>query len=197
MSTLQPDSSGRIIFINGVPNAGKTTLAEAVQAALAEPYLHLSLDDFLRGYSDRHWLAASPPSFTRVMNGYLRSLRQLALCGNNIVAEAVITPNRVDTYLQLFGDLPVLLVGLHVSLEEAHRRERQRTDRLKPYEVTANDIEWVHSHGFYDLELVTSALAPDAAAVQVLHLVAAPPSPTAFQRLMERHTAQHQGRQEE
>jgi chloramphenicol 3-O phosphotransferase len=186
LSPIQPASSGHIIFINGIPNAGKTTLAGAVQHALDEPYWHLSLDDFLRGYTDRHWLGPSPPSFTRIMDGYLRSLRQFALCGNNIVAEAVITPNRVDTYLELFGDLPVLLVGIHISLDEAHRRERQRTDRLKPYDVTASDIEWVHAHGLYDLELDTSKLAPDAAAAQVLGLVAAPPSPTAFQKLLER-----------
>lgn len=175
---------GRIIFLNGIPNAGKTTLAAAVQAALDDPYWHLSLDDFLRGYTPRHRLGPNPPEFTRVMHGYLRSLRQLALCGIDIIAEAVLSPERLDTYLDLFGDLPVLLVGLHVPLEEAHRRERQRTDRLAPYEVTAQDFAWVHAHGLYDLELDTARLTPAAAADRVLRLVSSPPSPTAFQRLM-------------
>jgi chloramphenicol 3-O phosphotransferase len=177
---------GHIIFLNGVPNAGKTTLANAVQAALEEPYWHLSLDDFLRGYTTRHWLRANPPSFTRVMHGYLRSLRGLALCGNNIVAEAVITPERLATYLDLFGDLPVLLVGLHVPLEEARRRERERTDRIQPYEVTARDLERVHAHGIYDLELDTAHLTQEEAIQRVLALVASPPSPTAFQQMMTR-----------
>ena len=37
---------GNIIILNGVSSAGKTTLAFALQQALAEPYLRLSLDDF-------------------------------------------------------------------------------------------------------------------------------------------------------
>jgi chloramphenicol 3-O-phosphotransferase len=58
-----PPVPGRIIFLNGVPNAGKTTLAEAIQEALEEPYWHLSLDDFLRGYTPRHRASANPPPF--------------------------------------------------------------------------------------------------------------------------------------
>jgi chloramphenicol 3-O phosphotransferase len=184
-----PSTPGHILFLNGIPNAGKTTLANAVQAALEAPYWHLSLDDFLSGYTDRHWLGPHPPSFSNVMHGYLHSLRQLALHGNNVVAEAVITPNRLATYLELFGDLPVLLAGLHLSLPEAHRRERQRTDRLQPYEVTADDLETVHAHRIYDLELDMERLTLQDATAQVLAIVASPPSPTAFQRLRQTHTA--------
>ncbi len=116
------------------------------------------------------------------MGGYLRSLRQRALCRNSIAAEAVLSPDRLGTYLELFGELPVLLIGLHLPLEEAHRREQGRTDRSH-YEVTARDLKWVHAHGLYDLELDTMQLTPHEAARQVLALVASPPSVTAFQRL--------------
>lgn len=67
------DRPGQVIFLNGVPNAGKTTLAETVQALLEEPYWHLSLDDFLRGYTSRHRAASNPPLFPRVLCGYLHS----------------------------------------------------------------------------------------------------------------------------
>lgn len=176
------DQPGRIILLNGVPNAGKTTLAVTVQAMLEEPYWHLSLDDFLHGYTAQHRTGPNPPSFVQVMRGYLHSLRQLAVCSNNIVAEAVLTPERLGTYLELFGEFPVLLIGLHIPLEEAHRRELSRSDR-RHYEVTARDLKWVHAHELYDLELDTMRLAPHEAARQVLALVASPPSVTAFQRL--------------
>ncbi len=179
------DQPGKIIFLNGVPNAGKTTLAVTVQEMLEEPYWHLSLDDFFHGYSARHRRGPNPPSFLKVMYGYLGSLRQLALCGNNIVAEAILTPDRLGTYLELFGDLPTLLIGLDISLEEAHRREQLRSDRAH-YEVTARDLELIHAHEFYDLELDTARLAPPEAARQVLEVVASPPSVTAFQRLKAR-----------
>ena len=35
---------GRIIFLNGASSSGKSTLAKALQAALAEPFLHVSSD---------------------------------------------------------------------------------------------------------------------------------------------------------
>lgn len=180
---MQPPDPGRVIFLNGVPNAGKTTLAETIQVMLAEPYWHLSLDDFLRGYTFRHRSGSSPPSFLKVMRGYLHSLRQMALCGNNIVTEAVITPDRLPLYLDLFGDLPVLLIGLHVPLQEARLREEGRSDRTH-YEVTPDDIVRVHAHKLYDLELDTHRLTPEEAARRVVELVDAPPSPTAFARLM-------------
>ncbi|GAC1405223.1 MAG: hypothetical protein NVSMB52_19050 [Chloroflexota bacterium] len=154
---------------------------------LEEPYWHLSLDDFLEGFTDGHRLGRNPPSFERVVNGYMQSLRQMALCGNNIVAETVITPHRLATYLQLFGDLHVLLIGLHVPLQEAHRRERHRADRLAPYDVTQRDFDEIHAHGLYDLELNTLHFTPEEAAARVLALVSAPPSPTAFHQLVQRH----------
>lgn len=147
------DAPGHIIFLNRIPNAGKTTLADGVQGTLEEPYSHLSLDDFLRGYDDHHPVASMDQLFPKVIHGYLRSLRQLALGGTNIVAEAVITPDRLQLYLDLFRDLPILLVGLHIPVEEARRRERERTDRHQPYDVTTEHLEMVHAHGFYDLEL--------------------------------------------
>ena len=180
------DIPGRIIFLNGVPNAGKTTLAKTIQRMTEEPYWHLSLDDFLHGYTEENRLRSLETLFARVMHGYLRSLRQLSLCGNNIVAEAVITPDRLGTYLELFGDLPVLLIGLHVPLHEAQRREQQRADRRQPYEVSARDLELVHAHRQYDLELNMDQLSPQEAAQRVLAVVATPPSPTAWERLVTR-----------
>jgi len=176
------DQPGRVILLNGVPNAGKTTVAQLAQEQLEEAYWHLSLDDFLHGFSPRHRTGPNLPSFVQVMHGYMRSLQQLALCGINIVSEAVITPARLDTYLDLFGDLPVLLVGLHVPLEVARQREASRTDRSH-YEVTDRDIEWVHAHKLYDLELDMARLTLEEAAYRVLQLVASPPSVTAFERL--------------
>ncbi|GAB3769489.1 phosphotransferase-like protein [Microlunatus parietis] len=49
--------AARIVFLNGTPSVGKSSTARALQQRLAEPHFYLGLDEFRRGYLDRHWLA--------------------------------------------------------------------------------------------------------------------------------------------
>src|SRR5690606_3711206 len=39
--------TGKIIFINGASSAGKSTLCQALQVQLAEPFWHVSIDHFI------------------------------------------------------------------------------------------------------------------------------------------------------
>lgn len=184
--TTDPKRSnkGRIILLNGPPSSGKSTLAAALQGLLEEPYYHRSLDDFRRGYPDRYWLADDGTLFRRVLQGYLLSLHAMASVGHNIIAEAVITPDRLERYLTLFTDFPVLFVGVRCPLEEAQRREQERGDRLKgPINLAALGFDLVHAHGPYDLEIDTFHSTPAEAARRIKEVLAAPPIPTAFERL--------------
>lgn len=38
---------GKIIFLNGVASAGKTTLSKTLQSRLTEPYYWLNVDEFI------------------------------------------------------------------------------------------------------------------------------------------------------
>ena len=40
-------NKGKVIVLNGVSSSGKTTLAKAMQEAFDEPYIRLSIDDFI------------------------------------------------------------------------------------------------------------------------------------------------------
>lgn len=40
--------AGTIVYLNGVPSAGKTSIGRALQDALDEPFLLLGVDTFLR-----------------------------------------------------------------------------------------------------------------------------------------------------
>jgi chloramphenicol 3-O phosphotransferase len=144
-------SCGRIIFCNGAPSTGKTTLAKEIQARCPVPLWHRSLDDFLAGYAVR-----GPEHFEPVMRGYLRALRTLADEGVDLVAEAVIIPERKELYRETFGGVTQLLVGVRCSLETAQAREAARTDRTRKIDL---DHPWwlsVHEHE-YDLEVDTSS----------------------------------------
>lgn len=179
-------TTGRIIFLNGTPSSGKSTLARALRELLDEAYYYCSLDDFRQGYLDRYWLADDGTLFQRLLQGYLLSLRGLASLGHNSIAEAVVTPARLENYLFLFADFPVLFVGVRCPLAEAQRRERTRRDRLKgPIDLAAPEFDLVHAHGPYDLEVDTASSTPIEAARRIQRALAAPPAPTAFERLRE------------
>ncbi len=44
---------GQIVFLNGTSSSGTTSLARAVQDAMAPPYLHTGIDHFLKGLPSR------------------------------------------------------------------------------------------------------------------------------------------------
>jgi chloramphenicol 3-O phosphotransferase len=165
-----------LLLLNGSPSAGKTTLTKAVQERAPMPLFHRSLDDFFDGY---------PPErrsglFERVVTGYLGALRAMVLAGNNVVAEAVMIPERVGLYFDTFAGLDVLLVGVRCPLGICQQREAVR-DRLGgPLDL---DVEWfrtVHEVP-YDLEVdMSSEDSLEAAAEQVIELLQAPPRVRAF-----------------
>lgn len=180
--------AGFVVLLNGSPSAGKTTLAEAVQKASTTPLFHRSLDDFLAGYL-RHFREPDDGNlFDRVRTGYVQSLAQLAIAGNDIVAEAVIIPESVPLYINAFQDVPVMLVGVRCTLEVAQAREQARTDRSR-LDLDVPWFETVHQIP-YDLEIDTaSGIAVEALSDQVLALLNDPPATRAFDLLVQRENA--------
>lgn len=182
-----PPLSGHVVFLNGTPSSGKSTLAAALRELLSPPYIYLSLDDFRRGYLSRYWQSDDGTLFRHVMHGYLLSLRAMASIGHRIIAEAVVTTERLDMYLTLFADIPVLFVGVRCPLGEAQRREAARTDRRRgSVDLAVPDFDSVHAHGAYDLEVDTSILSPAEAAQEVAEGIANWPATTAFELLRSR-----------
>lgn len=169
------------MLLNGSPSAGKTTLASAIQEAADWPIFHRSLDHFLAGYS-RHSRKVDRSLFEKVLTGYVHSLAALVRAGCDVVAEAVIIPERLGLYTDALKEVPVLLVGVRCSLETAVARELARTERT-PVELDVPWFESVH-HVPYDAEVdTTDNPSPDALASALLHLYASPPEPRAFSRL--------------
>lgn len=156
---------GRLVLLNGPPSCGKTSLARALQRALEGPWLHLSLDAFRAGYRDDRWISDDGTLFEQVLVGYLAALRQLAEAGMDLLAEAVITPDRRNLYATTFRGLPVLVIGVHCSHAEALRREQQRSDRRQgPLDLPPEAYAAVHSGMTYDLEVDTSTTPAESLA---------------------------------
>jgi chloramphenicol 3-O phosphotransferase len=164
---------GRVIFLNGASSSGKSTLARALQEALAEPFLHVSSDHLVASgmlpvRRDPHgpfawWEQVRPRFFA----GFHRCLPALAAAGNDLIVEHIIEFRTWRTELALLLDgLDVFLIGVHCDLAEIDRRERARGDRRIGEGRTHVETDLIHSLGPYDLDIdttdgITSGLIED------------------------------------
>ena len=184
---MESRALGHVVFLNGTPSSGKSTLAAALRELLSRPYFSLCLDEYRRGYLWRYWQHDDGTLFRHVMHGYLLSLRAMSSIVHRIIAESVVTPERLPMHLDLFAGVPVLFVGVRCPLGEAQRREEARTDRRRgPVDLAVPDFDRVHAHGAYDLEVDTSIFSPAEAAREVATAIENWPATTAFDLLRSR-----------
>lgn len=164
---------GRIILLNGASSAGKSTLARAIQAALDEPFLHCSSDLLAVGLPERRdpegpfaWWGNVRPRF---FAGFHRCVVALALAGNDLIVDHVIefADWRADLR-ELLLPFDVFFVGVHCSLGEIERRERERGDRRIGEGREHVEVDRIHEFGPYDFEVDTTDRDPGVVAVDVI-----------------------------
>ncbi len=149
---------GQILFLNGTSSSGTTSLARAVQDAMATPYLHTGIDHFLKGLPPRLLVSFDPtadqaplaaegwllpfhdgelvgapqigPPGLRILTGMYLAIAALAGAGVDVVVDDVIYDVRVlRAAVHALADLPVLFVAVRCPVEVAAQRERDRGDR--------------------------------------------------------------------
>lgn len=180
----EPARKGRIVFLNGASSSGKSSIARALQGLLAEPYLHLELDQFFRMLPRRLLGAAEHRDagidLSGIISGFDRSIAALAAAGNNLIVDHVLERREtLDRCLWLLEDFWVLFVGVRCPAEELQRRERSR-NRMKG--LASLQLPCVHAHGVYDLEVDTSLRNPVECAAEIVAALRGSP-PSAFHRL--------------
>ena len=162
---MADQTSAAIILLNGASSAGKSTLAQAVQAQLEKPFLRFSPDLLLFGNGvlparrDRDgpfsWAAMRGPLF----EGYFGCVAALAGAGNDVLADLVIErEDQLKRLVSLLSPFDVFFVGVRCPLPELEQRERLRGDRR--IGDARQDHAIVHSFSDYDAE-VDSTLPPE------------------------------------
>ena len=180
---------GQIVFLNGTSSSGTTSLARAVQDAMATPYLHPSLDHFLQrlprvradfdptaGGAARRRAGCSPfhdhalvgrrrlgPVALRLLTGMYQAIGALATAGVGVVVDDVIYDARVlRAAVHALAALPALFVAVRCPLAVAEQRERARGDRAPGGARVFHGLvhPLVATHGRYDLEIDTRGLQP-------------------------------------
>ncbi len=180
---------GKIILINGPSSTGKSTLSLALQESLPLPFWHFSFDHlrdskalpmarFKRG--EFKWPTMRPAVF----DGFHRCLPVLAEAGNSLIVDHIIESERwMSDLVKLLSAFDVFFVGVHCTLPELERRERERGNRRIGEART--DYQVVHDLAEYDLEIDSTQPNQD----NVDRLIDAWKSrrrPTAFERIAKR-----------
>ncbi|GHA35554.1 hypothetical protein GCM10007989_34400 [Devosia pacifica] len=177
----------KVILLNGVGSAGKSSVAKALQTIAAGPVLHIQMDTFLEMLPDRYAnhpdtfayeqierdglsevVISSGPRGAQILRGMRRSVKAMAAEGFDVVVDDVLF-GRDDP---AFADYEMLLVGhdLHwvgvlADLETLEMRERLRGDRL--IGLARWQFERVHHGMNYDLELRSDEASPLELAEQI------------------------------
>ena len=184
---------GRIIFLNGTSSSGKTTIAKALQEGLSEPYMRLSIDDFIDMYPQWLWgPKGGKEMYLRILpsiiSGLHGSVATLARSGNNIILDHVLQEKEwLKECVEKWDGLEVFFVGVKCPLEIAEQREKERGDRN--IGTARHQIERVHIHEQYDLEVDTSVLTVEECVSKIEKGLAKKPTTTAFDKIAERYAA--------
>ncbi len=181
-----------IIFLNGVGSVGKTSIANALQDIVEEPYLHIGVDHFFIMLPKKYLPGGSQAidgvdfiteeseegPIIRVHCGDVgkelfasmkKSMLGLAKDGFNLIIDEVILGDEFEEYKNLFKDFNFVSVGVFAPLEVIEQRERERKDRTWGLARWQYDI--VHKDKKYDLEVDTSKLTPEQCAKQIKALL--------------------------
>ena len=171
------DSTVRVVFLNGVGSAGKTSIAKALQTITTEPFLHVQMDTFLDMLPEAYHNHPDGCSYEtvredgtprvaikigpvaeRALKGMRHAIAAMAGQGNNLIVDNVILGGATAEYAGLLSRFEVIMVGIFAPLDVLESRERRRDDRL--IGLARWQYHRVHRGVNYDLEIETSKLSP-------------------------------------
>lgn len=171
---------GRIVLLNGVGSAGKSSLARAMQAALPGVWLHVSMDAFFDmlptaciGRPDGVMFDDGPegivitsgPAARRLFDAVPSAVAALTAAGNDIILDEVLTRGW-DHYAAPLAPFRLWKVGVMAPLDVLEAREKSRGDRL--IGLARWQYPRVHAGMTYDLTIDTSTATPEECARLVI-----------------------------
>jgi chloramphenicol 3-O phosphotransferase len=174
-----------VLLLNGVGSVGKGSVARALQAIAAAPFLHVEMDAFLAMLPERYLnhpdgltfetliedgrpsvAVRSAPVAERLLKGMRHAVAALAAAGNNLIVDEVLFGdveteygNAVAEYRALLAPYRLHMVGVFAPLEVIEEREERRGDRAAG--LARWQFDRVHRGMVYDLEIDTAAASPE------------------------------------
>lgn len=148
-------NKGKVIVLNGVSSSGKTTLAKAMQEAFDEPYIRLSIDDFINMMPEKLIKVDLGNTVYKSQTILLQTIKMLSDAGTNVIVDNILLTyfHTLKQYVLLLHDYPILLVKVDCPNHELRRREAERGDRaIGQGERQIDDLE---PQNLYDITVNT------------------------------------------
>jgi len=163
----------QVIVLNGGSSSGKSTIARALQAILAEPWLHFGVDtlletmpDGLITYHDDGGITLRP-GFRELEAAWMQGVAAMARAGAHIILDEVFLSGAEAQarWQQALDGLPVLWVGVRCDAVVAAARETARGDRVPG--MARLQAEAAHRGMRYDIEVDSAAADPTVCAQRI------------------------------
>lgn len=174
----------KVVVLNGVGSAGKSTIAKALQQITEDPFLHVEMDAFLAMLPEKYqdhpdglfFEAAAEEGEAamavrtgavaeRALEGMRHAVAALAGAGNNLIVDEVLfgdvtteCGNAVAEYRALLAPHRAWFVGVFAPLHVLEARERRRGDRHQG--LARWQFDRVHRGMTYDLEVDSARQSP-------------------------------------
>jgi chloramphenicol 3-O-phosphotransferase len=181
-------NKGKIIFLNGVSSAGKTTLAKSLQKKLEAPYFWLSIDTFCDMNPSKLWETEPVKAVLQAYTMLSHVIKLYSDEGYNVIADNVLQRvqqyNPLVDYVNLLHDYPVLFVHVTCLLEELRRREKERGDRKTGQ--AEQQLQLLEPQDTYDLTVDTYYNTTDECADMIIQNLSNCDNISAFEILFKR-----------
>ncbi len=204
MTAPQPASTGRVVILNGVSRAGKSTLARAIQESVPGVWMHLGGDAHKActppnrqpGIGLRPGRNQVRPDVEECVPVLYAALHESIAVHARFGLDVVVDANFNDSYTKHYGiledcarrlaGLETLFVGVRCPVEVIWER-RARTWGQVLGEVPQDVIDAVelaqhatHAHRGYDLEVDASLMSPESCAAVIARRLSEGPPGTAL-----------------
>jgi len=174
---------GKIIYLNGVGAAGKTTLSKKLQERASEPFYWVASDMFCSYMAPKKFWDGNA-----AVTLLLSTVKFYSDIGVNTIVDMVHikqddgASDLLGVALELLHDYPVLFVNVICPTDELHRRKTERgdpdVDKWLPYQ-----LEHFYPKAPYDITVDTHNNTSEACADKILELLNHPEKQTAFKAL--------------
>jgi chloramphenicol 3-O phosphotransferase len=175
----------KIIILNGIGSAGKTSAANELQKITKQPFLHVQGDSFLemlpprlfghtdgiifkqiKGDGQASIEIQMGEAMTRLLSGFRHSVAALAANGNDLIVDDVMLEAAdQELYVAALSQYELHFVALHAPLEILEQRERDRKGRL--IGLARWQFDRVHMGIKYDLEIDTANMTSAEIAMKI------------------------------
>ncbi|WP_427892639.1 chloramphenicol phosphotransferase CPT [Kribbella sp. GL6] len=157
--------TARLIIINGGSSSGKTGIARRLQAVLPDPWLALSVDDFVDALPavmdggiefGPDGEVSVGPAFRALEAAWTAGIVAMCHAGGRAIVDDVFLggASSQQRWRDAAGDLPTVFVGVHCTPEVAAARELSRGDRTPG--MAEQQAYVVHQGVTYDVEVDSS-----------------------------------------